>query len=72
MSDLRMTHAGKVPAACVGEKCGFKAFVAAYCGDRAMHKVGEEFLDETDMARHNMTQYVCCKHYGMIFGTKCQ
>lgn len=37
----------------------------------ATHKVGEELMydspDEIALG-HNLTAYVCCKHFGMIFG----
>jgi hypothetical protein len=46
----------------------------AYCGQPATHKVGEEipFDDPSNSeifhARHNLTAYVCCVHFGEILG----
>lgn len=55
-----MTHF--VSAACAGECC-------ALCGEPATHKVGEELLpDDPQPARHNLTAYVCCAHFRMLFG----
>lgn len=46
---------------CQGEKC--------FCGNDACHKVGEEiFDDDPSPNRHNLTSYVCCEHFQMIFG----
>lgn len=50
-----------------------------YCGRPATHKVGEEIphdypfpehpeLPGAKMGTHNLTVYVCCEHFGMIFG----
>lgn len=57
-----------VYASCGGEKCG----ICYRAGDKdvpARHKVGEEILDDDPVpVRHNLTQYVCCRHYVMIVG----
>ena len=35
----------------------------------ALHKVGEEDSHGSNLGmRHNLTQYVCCKHFGEIVG----
>jgi hypothetical protein len=47
---------------CIGEKC-------SVCSEQAMHKVGEEkFPDDLRHWRHNLTAYVCCKHFKEIMG----
>jgi hypothetical protein len=44
-----------------GEKCR--------CGDDAIAKVGEEILhDDPFPNRHNLTAYVCEKHFRELFG----
>jgi hypothetical protein len=44
-----------------GEKCR--------CGDDAIAKVGEEILhDDPFQNRHNLTAYVCEKHFRELFG----
>lgn len=51
-----------VSASCGGERCQI-------CGDAATHKVGEEILHDDPMPiRHNLTAYVCCDCFQMIFG----
>jgi hypothetical protein len=56
-----------VSASCRGEKCGIcvrNSFPAP-----ATHKVGEEvFADDPDPIRHNLTAYVCCRHFFIIMG----
>ena len=55
-----MTHTR--PRACEGEFCRM-------CARDAMHKVGEEILDDDrNPQRHNLTAYVCCECFGEIFG----
>lgn len=54
-----------VSVSCNGEYCFM-------CADKtsATHKVGEEILhDDPNPARHNLTAYVCCKHFALIFGS---
>jgi hypothetical protein len=35
----------------------------------ATHKVGEEIQhDDINPGRHNLTSYVCCRHFRLIFG----
>jgi hypothetical protein len=48
---------------CVGERCNI-------CGADAKHKVGEEL--QHNSLRHNLTAYVCCACFGMIFGPLAQ
>ena len=44
-----------------GEKCR--------CGDDAIAKVGEEIMnDDPFQNRHNLTAYVCEKHFRELFG----
>jgi hypothetical protein len=46
---------------CVGEKCR--------CGNDAAAKVGEEIaFDDPLRERHNLTAYVCEKHFRELFG----
>ncbi|OHA86614.1 MAG: hypothetical protein A3A96_01950 [Candidatus Zambryskibacteria bacterium RIFCSPLOWO2_01_FULL_39_39] len=57
-----------VSGSCEGEKCRM-------CKDPtpATHKVGEEILsDDPNPIRHNLTAYVCCLHFGQIFGPVAQ
>ena len=55
-----MTHF--ISASCEGETCSM-------CDSPATHKVGEEMLhDEPNQYRHNLTAYVCCKHFVQIMG----
>lgn len=50
-----------VSATCKGEKC--------FCGEPAEHKVEEAILfDDPNPIRHELTQYVCHKHFVMIMG----
>ncbi len=55
-----------VPEYCKGEVCG----VCYRQGARvdATHKVGEEL--PMSEVRHNLTQYVCCRHFAEIFGAQ--
>jgi hypothetical protein len=47
--------------ACIGEKC--------WCGAAAVKKVGEEILfDDPNPARHNLTSYICARHYAELMG----
>ena len=47
--------------ACVGEKC--------WCGAPAAKKVGEEIaFDDPSPHRHNLTAYVCARHYAELMG----
>lgn len=51
-----------VSLSCEGERC-------AICGKPATHKVGEEIMwDDPTPARHNLTAYVCCHHFRLLFG----
>lgn len=57
-----------VSKCCKGEKCNM-------CGSPATHKVGEEvFDDDPRNPGHNLTAYVCCKHFKKIMGpaVKCK
>jgi hypothetical protein len=47
--------------ACIGERC--------FCGLPAAKKVGEEILfDDPNPDRHNLTRYVCARHYAQLMG----
>lgn len=50
---------------CVGEVCGVTT-ASGRCRADATHKVEEEILDGA--IRHNLTQYVCCKHFALVMG----
>jgi hypothetical protein len=50
-----------VSKTCEGEKC--------YCGEPAVKKVGEEIpYDDPYPHRHNLTSYICAKHYAELMG----
>lgn len=55
-----------VSASCKGEYCGmcYRAFGSKI---PATHKVGEEVPSDLPRIVHNLTQYVCCFHFGSIF-----
>jgi len=55
-----------VPNTCVGEICGICWREGRISVD-ARHKVGEELAYDIG---HNLTQYVCCKHFAMIVGSE--
>ena len=57
----------EVPAYCGGEICGMCLRAEESEASPATHKVGEESQPD-DEIRHNWTQYVCCKHFQLIFG----
>ena len=66
-----------VSACCQGEICGM-CYRETVNPDNltqrvripATHKVGEEILhDDPNQMTHNLTQYVCCKHFQAIVGT---
>lgn len=51
-----------ISGCCEGEKC-------SVCNHEATHKIGEEILfDDPNKMRHNLTAYVCCEHFQMLFG----
>lgn len=51
-----------VSGSCKGEFCRI-------CNAPASHKVGEEIAwDDPNKIRHNLTAYVCCKHFKEIMG----
>jgi len=59
-----------VSRSCDGESCTFRV-KNDICGEPATHKVGEEIQNDEPMpyaARHNLTAYVCCKHFLMVVG----
>lgn len=62
-SDAEREH--YISARAGGEKCGM-CFREGRSID-ALHKVGEEGLT-TGPIRHNLTQYLCCQHFGEVFG----
>jgi hypothetical protein len=52
---------GFVSKACGGERC--------HCGEPAVRKVGEEILFDDPMPRrHNLTAYICARHYAELMG----
>ncbi len=54
-----------VSSTCIGEVCG--ACLPAQV--QATHKLGEEIAhDDPSPSRHNLTAYVCCKHFVLILG----
>ncbi len=55
-----------VGASAVGELCGM-CYRAGTPGVPATHKVGEEIPRDAKGFGHNLTQYVCCEHFGQIF-----
>lgn len=51
-----------VSATCIGEHCRM-------CELPATHKVGEEVAhDDPHPMRHNLTAYLCCKHFTWVIG----
>jgi hypothetical protein len=51
-----------VSKSCSGETCSI-------CDAPSTHKVGEHiFSDDPIPGRHNLTAYVCCEHFRLIFG----
>lgn len=61
---------------CVGVKCQFvkdpQLGGSPQCGDPASHKVGEEIFDDDPIPhRHNLTAYLCCRHYRLVMGGSC-
>ena len=49
-----------VSGTCIGEKC-------SVCGEPATNKIGEEIpFDDPNRGRHNLTAYVCEKHFNMV------
>lgn len=60
-----------VSASCAGEYCTLCRWRTKPSDPRtpATHKVGEEILhDDPHQNRHNLTAYVCCACFRMIFG----
>jgi hypothetical protein len=60
----RVTPAHWVSPSCDGERCRI-------CMRQATHKVGEEIPadDPLGVGRHNLTAYVCCGCFAMVFGS---
>ncbi len=67
-----------VSGSCEGVVCGHADLDGAnhasdgvrICGQPATHKVGEVIMhDDPNPNRHNLTMYVCCKHFGEILGS---
>ena len=55
------TEAVFVSATCGGEFCR--------CGEPAVRKVGEEIpYDAPEGIRHNLTAYVCARHFAELLG----
>ncbi len=67
MDSMLAKHA--VPEWCAGEVCGmcWRSFVRKV---DATHKVSEVLSMSGSLARHELTQYVCCRHFAEIFGAK--
>lgn len=61
-----MTHF--VSESCAGEHCG----PCSRAGKTvpATHKLGEEIPHNAPFPAHNLSQYVCCSHFGMIVGPR--
>jgi hypothetical protein len=59
-----------VSKCCGGEVCGMCSKESnGVIKIPATHKVGEEtFDDDPRLSFHNLTQYVCCKHFQAIMG----
>lgn len=56
-----------VSLTCNGEYCG----ICRRSGEfwPSTHKIGEEIpTDDPIPNRHNLTQYVCCRHFMLIMG----
>lgn len=69
-----------ISSSCAGEYCTHETLLGI-CGKAATHKVGEEIPNDypandenlpitirLHIQRHNFTAYVCCEHFGAIFG----
>lgn len=64
-----MTHA--VSMFCQGKVCG--PCLRAGLRVQATHKIGEETLgDAPGVIRHGLTQYVCCRCFGLMMGPLAQ
>lgn len=58
--DISFYH--HISQCCKGENC-------AVCGRDATHKAEEVvFPDDPFQVRHTFTAYLCCEHFGMVFG----
>jgi hypothetical protein len=57
-----------VSACCKGEFCGI-CRRSSTVRREATHKVEEVIFDDQPGIHHNLTQYVCCEHFMMIFGS---
>lgn len=56
---------------CQGKVCG--PCHSAGVNALATHKIGEEFLDDVPgVIRHGLTQYVCCRCFGLMMGPLAQ
>ena len=56
-----------VSQSCIGEDCGMCRRENLIT--QATHKLGEEIPDDyRGLPRHNLTQYVCCRHFALIVG----
>lgn len=53
---------------CKGEFCGPCFRVGPKIP--ATHKLGEEIAPDDTRRGHNLTQYVCCFHFGLIVGRR--
>ena len=53
-----------ISATCEGVRCTFES-----CGEPAYAKVGEEIpFDDPRPARHNLTAYLCRRHFTSVMG----
>ncbi len=56
-----------ISGSCMGERCGMCYREGVWTP--ATHKVGEEIPHDAPQPHgHNLTQYVCCRHFGLIVG----
>lgn len=68
-----MTAPHYVSGSCEGETCRFRLMPdLAVCERPATHKVGEEIpWDDPMPNRHNLTAYICCRHFRQVVGGSC-
>ena len=65
LAEISPTPSHFVSASCQGEHC-------AVCHQPATHKLEEAIQhDDPNPIRHELTAYVCCRHFRMIVGGSC-
>lgn len=65
---MKIVNEHFVSATCGGELCGM-CWRATQAEIPATHKIGETVPpDYPGFRGHSLTQYVCCKHFGELFG----